>query len=36
MEKKFSIFQKYISKTVKETINIIGIGINKNISVTFF
>ena len=35
-KKNFPYFKKYISKTVKETINIIGIGINKNISVTFF
>ncbi len=35
-KKNFPSFKKYISKTVKETINIIGIEINKNISVTFF
>ena len=32
----FPNFKKYIKKTVNETINIIDIGINQNISVTFF
>ena len=35
-KKNFPYFKKYISKTVKETFNIIDIKINQNISVTFF
>ena len=36
MEKNFPYFKKYISKTVNETIKVIDIKIDKNISVTFF
>ena len=36
IEKNFPYFKKYISATVRETLNIIDIKKNKNTSVTFF
>ena len=35
-KKNFPLYKKYITQTVRETLNVIDIGINKNITVTFF